>query len=416
MKKQAILNWSVRLLVLALATGLALGGPLPVWAGRIFPALSPLVALAHGVAARSWYAPLFWLGPPVLMLALAIWRGRWFCRWLCPTGTLVAGVTACGLRKTVWPFRLNGVLFWAALAGGVVGLPLATGLDPLAQFSRLTVNITAWRDGIAWIPGLILPAVLLLGIFQPMLWCTKLCPLGYLLERAQLLTRSKTARATLNQTRRDLLIGAAIGLPLALLARRGLGKWLGAAAGRPAAALPVLPPGADSPTRFAALCTRCYACVHVCPTQVLRPGRPQAGTPMAVWFTPVLDTDAATCDEYCNRCTQACPAGAIRPLTQAVKHQTQIGVAEVIRSACLAWADDQHCMVCQEFCPYRAIGIDHDAKGLPRPVVRTERCRGCGACQNQCPAVRAGKAILVRGVPVQRQLAPVPGAPRTGTD
>ena len=141
---------------------------------------------------------------------------------------------------------------------------------------------------------------------------------------------------------------------------------------------------------------------------MLRPSRPQSGTPVAAWFTPALNTDAATCDEFCNRCTLVCPAGAIRPLTAAVKHQTQIGVAEVIQSACLAWADGQYCMVCQEFCPYRAITIDHDAKGLPRPVVQPEICRGCGACQNQCPAIRAGKAILIRGIPAQRRLAEPP--------
>ena len=410
MKKSAMLNWAVRLLALALAAGLALGGPLPVWADRLFPSLSPLVALAHGVVGRSWYAPLFWLGPPVLMLAVAIWRGRWFCRWLCPVGTLVTGATACGVRKRVWPFRMNGVLFWATLIGGVAGLPLFTVLDPLAQFTRLTVNLTTWRDGIAWIPGLILPAALLLGVFQPMLWCSHFCPLGYLLERAFLLSRLNAARATVNQTRRDLLIGAAIGLPLAWWSRSGLTQWMGVAGGRPTAALPVLPPGAGAQDRFAALCTRCYACVHVCPTKVLRPSRPQPGAPVATWFTPALNTDAATCDEFCTRCSHACPAGAIQPLTEAVKHQTQIGVAEVIRSACLAWADGQHCMVCQEFCPYRAITIDHDAKGLPRPVVQPEICRGCGACQNQCPAIRAGKAILVRGIPAQRRLAEPPAA------
>ncbi len=61
-------------------------------------------------------------------------------------------------------------------------------------------------------------------------------------------------------------------------------------------------------------------------------------------------------------------------------------------------------MVCQEYCPYKAIEASYTEAGLPRPVVNPQVCRGCGACQNQCPAIRAGKAIIVHGVERQKVL------------
>lgn len=108
------------------------------------------------------------------------------------------------------------------------------------------------------------------------------------------------------------------------------------------------------------------------------------------------------CDEFCTMCTGTCPTGAIKKLGEDEKHSRQIGVAQVHRDACLAWTDKEHCMVCQEYCPYLAIGEDVSPDGIPRPVVDPEICRGCGFCQNQCPAIRDGVAIVVSGVEEQR--------------
>ena len=99
--------------------------------------------------------------------------------------------------------------------------------------------------------------------------------------------------------------------------------------------------------------------------------------------------------------------GAPTPLTFRQKSHRQIGVAEVIRPDCLAWEDGEFCMVCQEVCPYYAIDADYSEQEIARPVVKTDVCRGCGACQSKCPGRHegAGKGIIVRGVRRQRQLA-----------
>ena len=37
-------------------------------------------------------------------------------------------------------------------------------------------------------------------------------------------------------------------------------------------------------------------------------------------------------------------------------------------------------------------------------MVNADICRGCGVCEHICPAVRAGKAIIVRGVAEQSHI------------
>ncbi|MBP7276266.1 MAG: 4Fe-4S dicluster domain-containing protein, partial [Kiritimatiellae bacterium] len=130
--------------------------------------------------------------------------------------------------------------------------------------------------------------------------------------------------------------------------------------------------------------------------------------PLISWFQPEMQPDFGACEEFCNDCARVCPTGAIRNLGVEEKRQLQIGVAKVTRDDCLAWTEGEHCMVCQEFCPYGAIDTRTSRAGIPRPVVNEKKCRGCGFCQNACPAIRNGKAILVHGVDAQRIIGESP--------
>jgi ferredoxin len=405
------LRWAFRLFFLAAAVFLVLGGPLPAfiaarfpglgrrlpeWTLRIIPGLSPLGVASGSLTIRGWYTALFWALPPLFFLVMAVWKGRFFCRWVCPTGTLHALPAQVSRRKRLLRTRINGVLFWAVMGGGALGLPFFIFLDPLSSFNRLSPIAQEAYTAAAVIPGIILPAFMLLSFFQPLIWCTHICPLGYFFD----LVYVRSARPAYRDaaTRRQLAVGLLVGVPLALLARRlSFPVSLRASAVPP----PILPPGAADAATFAGACSRCYACVNVCPTQVIRVPMPGART-LGRFFHPELDHEKSYCEEYCNKCSQVCPAGAIRPLSMEQKRHRQIGVAQVRREACLAWADGEYCMVCQEFCPYHAIETDLDvANDIPRPVVRPEICRGCGFCQNQCPAVRLGTAIIVHGVEEQ---------------
>lgn len=393
-------RWAIRLALLLAAGAMAIGGPLPAAAGRVVPALSPLAAAAFTIAQRRWFLGLYWLLPPAAVLLLGFWKGRLFCRWICPLGTLYALPSRLSLRKSLLRVRLGAAIFWTIVFSSLVGAPLAIWLDPLATFSRLTPLASGTYTLASLVPGLVVPAMLVLGAVQPMIWCTHLCPLGYCFELAYSLRR-RGPRAVFSSTRRSILAGAIIGLPLAGLARRFL--FTPAAA----SALPVLPPGAKDVETFAAVCVRCYACVNACPTRIIQVPAP-AGRAIGHWFAPEVQyfdgpswPGHGYCPESCTKCSQVCPTGALTPLMLKAKRQRRIGTARVIRDACLAWTDGEHCMVCQEHCAYRAIESDEDEKLIPRPVVMEETCRGCGFCHSVCPAVRAGKAIVIDGLPAQ---------------
>lgn len=373
-KRRKGIRTVVRLLILALALFLLLAGPLPVWAHRLIPAFSPLALFSVSLAQRAVFAPWFWLLPPLILLGMACWKGRLFCTWICPLGTLYSLPGNLHLpRKKIIPVRLNALLFWFIASSALLGTPLLLFADPLSSFSRLG----AFYNAAAWIPGALIPLMLLISLVQPQAWCTHLCPLGYMFDLASV----RNHRRVMQRDRRQFLIGCGTGLAGAwLLPRVASGDR------RPA----ILPPGATP--AFDITCTRCYACVRGCPTGVIRVQRDGRLFGLA---RPELFFDHAACDPQCTRCSNICPKGALRPLDVDAKQQTQIGIAKVTKERCLAWADDEFCMVCDEVCPYGA--IDTHWKGdTACPVVNKSLCRGCGTCERDCPAVRDGKAILVR--------------------
>ena len=67
--------------------------------------------------------------------------------------------------------------------------------------------------------------------------------------------------------------------------------------------------------------------------------------------------------------------------------------------------DKEDCGNCARHCPTGAIQMipkDENDESSPKiPVVNTERCIGCGACENLCPA-RPFSAIYVEGHEMHR--------------
>ena len=165
---------------------------------------------------------------------------------------------------------------------------------------------------------------------------------------------------------------------------------------------PLSPPGSLSIRNMTQHCTACQLCVSVCPNQVLRPSNH-----LSTFMQPEVSYERGYCRPECTRCSEVCPAGAIKPITKEEKSAIQIGHAVWIPENCIVNADGQKCGNCARHCPTGAIQMvpkdPNNPESLQIPVVNTERCIGCGACENLCPS-RPFSAIYVEGHEVHREI------------
>ncbi len=167
----------------------------------------------------------------------------------------------------------------------------------------------------------------------------------------------------------------------------------------PSRATPLVPPGAGSLQNLRQHCTACQLCVSVCPTQVLRPSGD-----LSTFMQPEMSYERGYCRPECTKCSEVCPTGAIHLITREEKSSTKIGHAVVVRENCIPLTDGVSCGNCARHCPTGAIQMVKETvegKEVELPVVNTEKCIGCGACENLCPS-RPFSAIYVEGVEQHR--------------
>ena len=169
---------------------------------------------------------------------------------------------------------------------------------------------------------------------------------------------------------------------------------------RPARKTPLVPPGAGSLKNFSRHCTACQLCVSVCPSGVLRPS-----TGLLTLMQPESSYERGYCRPECTKCSEVCPSGAIRKITREEKTAIQIGRAVWVKENCLA-ARGRRCDNCAQHCPAGAIQmIEMDLDGRTRkvPLVDENKCIGCGACENFCPA-RPYSGIYVEGYTIHNDI------------
>lgn len=164
----------------------------------------------------------------------------------------------------------------------------------------------------------------------------------------------------------------------------------------------IVPPGAVSLRNLSQHCTGCQLCVAACPNGVLRPS-----TGLQTFMQPRSSYERGYCRPECVKCSEVCPAGAILKITPADKSAIQVGHAVWVRKNCIPLTDGQACGNCARHCPAGAITMvkanAKDPGSLEIPVVNTEKCIGCGACENLCPA-RPFSAIYVEGHETHREI------------
>jgi len=157
----------------------------------------------------------------------------------------------------------------------------------------------------------------------------------------------------------------------------------------------IRPPGSLAENEFLAKCVKCGQCMKACPTNGLQPALSEAG-PEGLW-TPVLVPKIGYCEYYCSLCSQVCPTGAIKELTIPEKTAVKIGTAWVNKNRCLPYFLGRPCIVCEEHCPTspKAIKFVMVEAKLPdgtvavqkAPVIDLDLCIGCGICETKCPVV-----------------------------
>lgn len=210
----------------------------------------------------------------------------------------------------------------------------------------------------------------------------------------------------INSARRSFLLGAAIATTSAVIAQEkkkvdgGLAEIEDKQA--PKRDTPLTPPGSLSAQNMARHCTACQLCVAECPNDVLRPS-----TDIQKLMQPTMSYERGYCRPECNRCSEVCPAGAIKPIKHENKSSIQIGHAVWIKKNCVPITDGKECGNCARHCPAGAITMINsnpkDDTSPKIPAVNTSRCIGCGACENLCPA-RPFSAIYVEGHEVHRYI------------
>ena len=140
------------------------------------------------------------------------------------------------------------------------------------------------------------------------------------------------------------------------------------------------PPGAVDEALFLERCTKCGDCTKACPygsiTFHLQNG------------TPVIFADQTPC-YLCEDvpCIAACATEALLPVEG--REQIRMGLAAISHQVCTA---GQGCHACASKCPTDALSMDFDRQRL---VVTTERCVGCGLCEQVCRTVNDHVAIRV---------------------
>jgi ferredoxin-type protein NapG len=199
--------------------------------------------------------------------------------------------------------------------------------------------------------------------------------------------------------RRSFLTGAFRGRNVAPAATDAL-AWSHVLDESRASAFALRPPGAKPEADFLASCIKCGQCVEACPFETLALATVQREGATGVPHFEPRENPCYMCEDV--PCIAACPTEA---LDEGIEiDEARMGLAVLIdHENCLAF-QGLRCEVCYRVCPLMGEAIRLETKLQERtgehacflPVVDSERCTGCGCCENACILERAAIVVLPR--------------------
>jgi ferredoxin len=342
---------------------------------------------------RGWYQIPAWnwgqgvsLGLFATVLGLGLFRRRFWCQYVCPSGAL---------------FSL-GNLFRVTerkVESSCISCNKCVEICPFdaikADYSTRTADCTLCQS------------------------CGGVCPshsIKFVSRWDFSNLKKEEAPADLKPSRRGFLAATFTGAATAFSVERLFGAALSDTATKD---LPVRPPGSVAEKEFLEKCIRCGECFQACPNSVLQPMGFKQGLE-GLW-TPEVVANWAGCESGCNNCGQVCPTGAIRALPMEEKRVARMGLAILNPETCLPMAGREACQMCVDECKaagYNAIEfarvrVKMDEQGQPipdsgylAPVVLADKCVGCGLCQTRCNMINVKAKGLLKETAIWVEAGP----------
>ena len=326
----------------------------------------------------------------VIVLFILAWRGgRTYCNTICPVGTVLGFLSRYSYFKPVIDTsKCNGCGLCARNCKSSCINPKAHEIDYSRCVACMDCLGKCRQDAIKYVSGAIIQKKQVLRRE----------------ETGQSASQSSSNSEKVNMSRRNFFTVSALLATSAVMKAQekkvdgGLAPLIDKK--NPKRATSIVPAGARGLRHFAQHCTACQLCVSVCPNQVLRPSGD-----LKRLMQPEMSYERGYCRPECAKCAEVCPTDAIHLTSLAEKSAIQIGHAVWIAQNCIVNTDKVSCGNCARHCPTGAIQMipeDENDESSPKiPVVNTERCIGCGACENLCPA-RPFSAIYVEGHEMHR--------------